>query len=127
MLRIMCKSKIHRARVTAADLKYMGSITVDKVLLDAADIYAGERVQVVNLNNGARIETYAMEGKAGSGIVCMNGPAARCAQVGDNIIIISYCLLEQGKAEAYKQKTIFVDDKNKLIRKKNVQSQQRKQ
>lgn len=118
MLRIMCKSKIHRAKVTDADLRYMGSITIDKKLLQAADIYPNEKVQIVNLNNGSRVETYAIEGKAGSGIVCMNGPAARWAQVGDIIIIISYCLIDSEKAKVHKQKTVFVDDKNKLLKKK---------
>ena len=114
----MCKSKIHRATVTDANLKYMGSITIDKKLLQAADIYTGERVQVVNLNNGSRVETYVMEGKAGSGVVCMNGPAARWAQPGDVVIIISYCLLDSKESKQNKQKIIFVDDKNRISKKK---------
>jgi len=118
MFRIMCKSKIHRATVTDADLRYMGSITIDKKLLEAADIYPNEKVQVVNLNNGSRVETYVLEGKAGSGIVCMNGPAARWAQVGDIIIIISYCLIDSSQARNHKQKTVFVDNNNKPVKKK---------
>ncbi len=116
MLRIMCKSKIHRATVTDANLKYMGSITIDKNLLDAADIYPDERVQVVNLNNGSRVETYVLEGKAGSGVICMNGPAARWAQVGDIIIIISYALMDSKEAKANKQKIVFVDSKNRQVK-----------
>lgn len=121
MLRTMCKSKIHRATVTDANLKYMGSITIDKKLLLAADIYPDERVQVVNLNNGSRIETYVLEGKSGSGIICMNGPAARCAEVGDIVIIISYGLMDSKESKACKHKVIFVDGKNKQIkRRKNA-------
>jgi len=112
----MCKSKIHRATVTDANLKYRGSITIDKKLLEAADIYPDERVQVVNLNNGSRVETYVMEGKAGSGVICMNGPAARWAQVGDIIIIISYALMDSKEAKANKQKIVFVDNKNRQVK-----------
>jgi aspartate 1-decarboxylase len=118
MLRIMSKSKIHRATVTDANLKYMGSITIDKKLMNAADIYPSERVQVVNLNNGSRVETYVIEGKAGSGTICMNGPAARWAQVGDLIIIISYCLVSDEEARKHKQLTVFVDEKNRLTKRK---------
>jgi len=116
MLRIMCKSKIHCATVTDADLKYMGSITIDKKLMEASDIYPNERVQVVNQNNGSRVETYVLEGKAGSGIICMNGPAARWAQVGDIVIIISYGLMDSKQAKANKQKVIFVNSKNKQVK-----------
>ena len=116
MLRIMCKSKIHRATVTDANLKYMGSITIDKKLLIASDIYPDERVQVVNLNNGSRVETYVLEGKAGSGVICMNGPAARWAQVGDEIIIISYGLMDSKESKDCKHKIVFVDSKNKQIK-----------
>lgn len=116
MLRIMCKSKIHRAIVTDANLKYMGSITIDKKLLKSADIYPDERVQVVNLNNGSRIETYVLEGEAGSGVVCMNGPAARWAQIGDTVIIISYGLMDLKESKACKHKVVFVDGKNRQIK-----------
>lgn len=118
MLRIMCKSKIHRATVTDANLKYMGSITIDKKLMDASDIFPNERVQVVNLNNGSRVETYVMEGKAGSGVICMNGPAARWAQVGDVVIIISYGLMDSKEAKANKHKIVFVNSKNKQVKRK---------
>ncbi len=116
MLRIMSKSKIHRATVTDANLQYMGSITIDKNLLKEADIYPSEKVQVVNVNNGSRVETYVIEGEAGSGVVCMNGPAARWAQPGDIIIIISYCMLSNEEAAEHKQKTVFVDNKNKILK-----------
>ena len=118
MLRIMCKSKIHRATVTDANLHYMGSITIDKKLLKAAGIYPNERVQVVNLNNGSRVETYVLEGKEGSGVVCMNGPAARWAQIGDIVIIISYGLMEDKEAKKCKQKIVFVDIKNRQVKEK---------
>ena len=118
MFRIMCKSKIHRATVTDANLKYMGSITIDKKLIEAADILPNERVQVVNLNNGSRVETYVLEGKTGSGIICMNGAAARWAQPGDCVIIISYGLIECEEAKKLKQKVVFVDDKNRIVKKR---------
>src|SRR3989338_9145247 len=93
MLRVLMKSKIHGATVTEANLRYTGSITIDKKLLNASDICPFERVQIVNLNNGSRVETYVLEGPAGSGAICMNGAAARWAEVGDKVIIISYSLL----------------------------------
>ncbi len=114
MLRMMCKSKIHRATVTDANLKYNGSITIDGKLLDAADILAGERVQIVNLNNGSRVETYVVKGKPGSGTICMNGAAARWAAVGDTIIIISYALMDEKEARSNKLKIIFVGEDNKI-------------
>lgn len=118
MLRIMCKSKIHRVQVTDANLKYMGSVTIDKKIMQAADILPNERVQIVNLNNGSRVETYAMEGKAGSGVICMNGAAARWAQVGDLVIIISYCLLDTETAGKCRPKVVFVDTKNRIVKKR---------
>lgn len=114
MLRTICKSKIHMATVTESKLEYMGSITIDGELLKAADILPNEKVQVVNLNNGSRVETYVMEGEAESGTVCMNGAAARWAQVGDKIIIISYLLMEAKDARAYEPKVVFVDGKNRI-------------
>ncbi|MBI3990923.1 MAG: aspartate 1-decarboxylase [Candidatus Omnitrophica bacterium] len=118
MLRIVCKSKIHRVKVTDANLKYMGSITIDGELLDAADILHGEKVQVVNLNNGSRMETYCLPGKRKSGVVCMNGAAARLAQVGDEVIIISYCLVETDEAKKMKPKVVFVNERNRIGKKK---------
>ncbi len=117
MMRMMLKSKIHGATVTEANLKYTGSITIDKRLLGLVDIIAGERVQIVNLNNGMRVETYVMEGRAGSGVICMNGAAARWAEKGDKIIIISYALLELGEIKMLKPRIIFVDEKNRPVKK----------
>lgn len=116
MWREMYKSKIHRATVTEANLRYQGSITVDRRLLEAADLLPGEKVQVVNLHNGTRIETYCFAGKAGSGIVCMNGAAARWAQVGDEVIIIAYALLDDREARRFKPRVVFVDKKNHVLK-----------
>ena len=111
------KSKIHGATVTEANLRYTGSITIDKNLLKASDICAFERVQIVNLNNGSRVETYVLEGPASSGAICMNGPAARWAQVGDKVIIISYSLLTQPEVKKHRPRVVFVDDRNRIKRK----------
>ena len=114
MLRIMYKSKIHNATVTDANLNYMGSITIDSCLLKAADIFPGEKVQIVNLHNGTRVETYVIEGNPGSGTICMNGAAARWAQKGDHVIIISYCILESREASTFKPKAVYLDEKNEV-------------
>lgn len=116
MLREMCKSKIHAATVTETNLKYHGSITIDKALLDNVDILHYERVQVLNINNGTRVETYVIEGEPNSGIICLNGAAARWAQQGDRVIIIAYCLVEDKDARNWKPKIILVDENNKLIK-----------
>lgn len=116
MLRTLLKSKIHGATVTDANLRYTGSITIDGRLLKAADIFPGERVQIVNLNNGSRVETYVMEGKVGSGTICMNGAAARWAQKGDTVIIISYCHAEDQEAKRIKSKVVLVNSKNRIKR-----------
>lgn len=109
----MAKSKIHRARVTDANLKYVGSITIDAALLDAADIVPYERVQVVNCNNGARLETYAIPGPPGAGDICLNGAAARLCQPDDIVIIISYAWLTDEECQSgYKPKIVFVDEQN---------------
>lgn len=115
MLREMGKSKIHRATVTEANLNYEGSITVDSALLAVADIYPGEKVQVVNISNGARFETYAIAGEAGSGIVCVNGAAARLTQPGDLVIIITYCHLEDSLAREHRMKVVLVDGDNRPV------------
>jgi aspartate 1-decarboxylase len=115
MLREMAKSKIHRATVTEANLNYEGSITIDSALLATADIFPGEKVQVVNIANGARFETYAIEGEAGSGIVCVNGAAARLTQPGDLVIIITYCHLEDAQARSHQMKVILVDGDNRVV------------
>jgi len=122
MLVNMFKSKIHRAVVTQADLNYVGSITIDKTLMDAVDILPGERVQIVNNHNGARLETYVIEGPPDSGIICLNGAAARLVQPGDNIIIIAYCWVTQEEAKKLKPKIVFVDEKNKIVGKTNVEN-----
>lgn len=114
MLIFMFKSKIHRATVTEANLNYMGSITIDKDLMQAAGILPNEKVQVVNNNNGARLETYVIEGPPGSGIICLNGAAARQAQPGDNVIIIAYTMLDEREARVFKPKVVMVDDQNKI-------------
>lgn len=114
MIREMFKSKIHRATVTMAELYYEGSITVDKDLLEAADILPFEKVQVVNVNTGSRLETYTLEGPAGSGMICLNGPAARLGTVGDEVIIITYTTMPDEDAKKHKPKIILVDKENKV-------------
>ena len=114
----MCKSKIHRATVTEADLAYEGSIAVDETLLEAADIVPSEMVQVFNINNGQRFETYAIPGPKGSGMICLNGAAACLGVVGDKLIIISSALVEETEAPSYTPKVVFVDEKNKRVSKK---------
>jgi len=110
------KSKIHRVKVTQAELNYVGSITIDEELIEAANIIPNEKVQIVNNNNGARFETYVIKGERGSGIVCLNGAAARLAQVGDVVIIISYCQLPFEEAKKYEPTLVFPDHNNKLIK-----------
>jgi len=112
MYRTMMKSKIHKAIVTEANLHYVGSITIDIALMEAADLLINEKVQVVNNNNGARLETYVIPGERNSGVICLNGAAARQVQVGDQVIIISYAVLSDEMAHQYAPKVIFVDDKN---------------
>lgn len=114
MLITICKSKIHRARITGADLNYEGSITIDERLMDEASIVPYEKVQVVNLNNGARFETYVLVGEADSGTICLNGPAARLGQVDDLLIVISYCHLSFEEAKKHVPKVVHVDRKNKI-------------
>lgn len=115
MLREMAKSKIHRATVTEANLNYEGSITIDSSLMAVSDILPGEKVQVVNIANGARFETYAIEGEAGSGIVCVNGAAARLTQPGDLVIVITYCHLEDAQARNHRMKVVLVDGDNRPV------------
>ncbi len=115
MRRIMCKSKIHRATVTQAELHYEGSLTVDSDLLDAADIVPYERVQVCNINNGERFETYIIPGKRRSGTICLNGAAARLGAVGDEIIIITYATYTDEEIKNYKPTVIILDKQNKVI------------
>jgi aspartate 1-decarboxylase len=114
MLRNMFKSKIHRATVTQADLDYRGSLTLDLDLMEAADMLPLEKVQVVNLNNGARFETYVIEGERGSGVVCLNGPAARLGQPGDLIIAITYAMMDDKEAWHHEATVVHVDAQNRI-------------
>jgi aspartate 1-decarboxylase len=108
------KSKIHRVKITQAELHYVGSITIDETLMNAANLIEGEKVQVVNINNGERLETYVIKGEKNSGTVCLNGPAARKAQVGDMVIIISYASMDFEEAKAFKPNLIFPTPENRL-------------
>lgn len=114
MFRFMMKGKIHRATVTEANLNYVGSVTIDKNIMEAADIWPNEKVQIVNNNNGARLETYVIEGEPGSGIVCLNGAAARLVQPGDHVIIIAYGMMSEEEAKNYEPKVVIMDDNNKI-------------
>ena len=116
MYRTMCKSKIHRATVTGADLNYVGSITIDPVLMEAADLLEYEQVAVVNVNNGARFETYVIPGVPGDGEICLNGAAARLAHPGDKVIVISYTQYNEAEMETYRPVFIFVDEQNRISR-----------
>jgi len=109
------KSKIHRATVTEANLHYMGSITIDETLLKAANILPGEKVQVVNNNNGNRLETYVIAGEADSGVICLNGAAARLVQPGDTVIIITYAMMSREEALTHQPRVVMVDGKNQII------------
>ena len=109
------KSKIHRVRVTEADLNYIGSITIDEDLMDAANLLDGEKVQIVNINNGERIETYTIKGERGTGEICLNGPAARRVQVNDIIIIIAYGQMDMEAAKTFKPHVIFPNSETNLI------------
>src|SRR6266571_4337049 len=120
MLRTMCKGKIHQATVTQADLNYVGSITIDQDLLDAANIYPYEKVQVVNINSGSRLETYTIAGARGSGVICLNGAAARLNAVGDLVIIISYAQFDEQEIRTLVPHLVFVDEENRLTEKKEV-------
>ena len=110
------KSKIHRVKITQAELHYVGSITIDEDLMEAANVIENEKVQIFNINNGERLETYVIKGKRGSGQVCLNGPAARRAQIGDLIIIISYASMDFEEAKKFKPIIIFPDSENRLIK-----------
>lgn len=120
MQRTMCKGKIHRATVTQANLNYVGSITIDADLLEAADIYPYEKVQVVNINNGSRLETYTIAGARGSGVICLNGAAARLAAEGDIVIIISYGQYNELEIRALEPRLVFVDSENHITETKHV-------
>ena len=117
----MLKSKIHRATVTQAELDYVGSITVDEDLLDAAGIKEYQLVQIVDVNNGNRFETYTIAGERGSGVMCLNGAAARCVSVHDKIILMAYAQMTPEEAKEYKPNVVFVDDENKISRVTNYE------
>lgn len=115
MLIQVVKSKIHRVKVTQAELNYVGSITIDRTLMEAANLLEGERVQIVNINNGERIETYVIAGEKNSGTICLNGPAARKVQMGDLIIIIGYGYLDFEEAKVFKPSLVFPDERTNLL------------
>ena len=116
MLVTLCKSKIHRATVTEANLNYEGSITIDRKLMDAANLLPYERVQVLNINNGQRAETYVIEGEAESGTICCNGALARMAEIGDLVIIVAYGLMEENEAKYFIPKVLHVNEHNQLLK-----------
>lgn len=115
MMRQMMKSKLHRATVTEANLNYVGSVTIDEDLMELVDILPDEKVQIVNNNNGARLETYAIPGPRGSGVVCLNGAAARLVQVGDSVIIISYGFVTEDEVRRHKPKVAILDERNRPV------------
>jgi len=115
-MRILCKSKIHRATVTEANLNYEGSLTLDPLLMEAAGLVLFEQVHVLNLNNGERFETYLIEGERGSGTVCVNGAAARLVQVGDPIIVLAYALVPEDELSDFTARIVFVDEHNRVVR-----------
>ena len=119
-MRIMLKSKIHRARVTKLNIDYEGSISIDKKLMEEADILPYEQVQVLNINNGARFETYAIEAEPDSGEISIQGAAARLAAIGDTIIILSYCHVEDDEARSFRPKLVYVDARNAITATKRV-------
>ena len=112
----MLKCKIHRAVVTQAELNYVGSVTIDEDLMDAAGLYEYERVHIVNVNSGSRIETYVIAGERGSGMICLNGAAARSGQKGDLVIIMSYASMTPQEAKSHQPQVVFVDDNNRIVR-----------
>jgi aspartate 1-decarboxylase len=114
-MRTMLKSKIHRARVTDANINYEGSVTIDRILMEKADILPYEQVHVLNINNGARFTTYAIEGEAGSGVICLNGAAARLAVKGDIVIILSYTQVTDAETKDYRPKIVHVNEKNQIV------------
>ena len=117
----LLKAKIHRAKVTQADLDYVGSVTIDTKLLREAGIFEYEKVQIVDINNGNRFETYTIAGEEGSGIICLNGAAAKCVSVGDKVIIMAYANMPPQEATSHKPTVLFVDDDNNIVRKANYE------
>lgn len=119
----MMHGKIHRATVTEANLEYMGSITIDQDLMDAAGILPSERVQICNNNNGARLETYTIPGKRGSGVICLNGAAARCTAIGDIVIIIAYAQMDEKEARSFVPKVVMVDEHNRPLKTRGAEKE----
>ena len=117
----LLKAKIHRAKVTQADLDYVGSVTIDTKLLREAGIYEYEKVQIVDINNGNRLESYTIAGEEGSGIMCLNGAAAKCVSVGDKVIIMAYANMTPEEAASHKPTVLFVNDNNEIVRKANYE------
>lgn len=115
MIRTMMKSKIHRAHVTEANLNYVGSVTIDQSILEKVDILPHEKVQIVNNNNGSRLETYVIPGEKGSGVICLNGAAARLVQKGDTVIIVSYALVTEEELASYKPKVAIMNQDNEIV------------
>lgn len=122
MILTMLKGKIHRATVTQAELNYVGSITIDKTLMEASSIIENEKVQIVDINNGERFETYVIPGKRDSGVICLNGAAARLVQPGDKVIIIAYAQMNEDEAKTYKPKVVFMNDDNTIKEITNYES-----
>lgn len=122
----LMKSKIHRAKVTETNLNYVGSITIDPTLMKAAGLYINEKVQICNLTNGNRLETYVIEGEADSGEICINGAAAHLVNEGDIVIIISYGIIDKQEVDSFKPKIVFVDPDNKIVDKCNIEVDDRK-
>lgn len=122
MILTMLKGKIHRATVTQAELNYVGSITIDKTLMEAANILENEKVQIVDVNNGARLETYVIPGKRDSGVICLNGAAARLVQPGDKVIIIAYAQMDEEESKKYKPSVVFMNDNNTIKEITNYES-----
>ncbi len=125
-MRTMLKSKIHRARVTGANIDYEGSITIDRLLMEAADILPYERVEVLNINNGTRFDTYAIPDEAGSGVICLNGATARLVAKDDLIIILTYCQVTESEANTITPKIVFVDLANRVLPKKELEVQSKR-
>jgi aspartate 1-decarboxylase len=115
----MLKGKLHRATVTQANINYVGSVTIDGNLLKESGILPGEKVQIVNVNNGERMETYTIEGEADSGIICLNGAAARLVQVGDKVIIIAYAMMDEKEAKTFQPNVLALDDQNRIVKVKH--------
>ncbi len=115
MLLTIMKGKLHRAAVTQAELHYVGSVTIDEGLLEQSGILSGERVQIVDIDNGERLETYTIAGRRGSGVICINGAAARRVQVGDRVIIIAYALMDEAEARTFRPRVLVLDERNAVV------------